>query len=61
MPQITVGELAKLIGGELCGTENKVISSVAPLIRQDCRCHLAQDSRTLKVHKKIKAGVVIGP
>ena len=62
MPQITVGELAKLIGGELCGTENKVISSVAPLDQAGpADATFAQDSRTLKVHKKIKAGVVIGP
>lgn len=62
MREISVGELAKLVGGELIGDAQRTISSVASIERAGPDdATFAQDSRTLSLHKDQDFGVVLGP
>jgi UDP-3-O-[3-hydroxymyristoyl] glucosamine N-acyltransferase len=62
VPEITVGELAKLLDGQLDGDADGLIDSVASIDQAGpFAATFAQDSHVLCVHKELNAGAVIGP
>ena len=62
MPEISAGELAIHIEGELVGDAERLISSVAPIDRAGpYAATFAQDCRTLFKQRELQAGVVIAP
>lgn len=62
MREISVGELAKLVGGELTGDAERLITSVAPIDKAGPHsATFAQDRRTAALHKDQDFGVVLGP